>query len=153
MKFTMSNRKSLAANSLAVLSALLSLTTSYGLQADVNSEMETQQQSSASPTENAMLGKRQFFKCRACHTLGEGEGNLVGPNLYGLIGRKAGSSEDYSYSKALSESNIVWNEKTLNQWIKKPYEMVPGTTMVFAGMESEEDRAALIRHIVRKTSK
>lgn len=110
-------------------------------------------QSAASQARDSMLGKRLFFKCRACHTLGEGEGNLVGPNLHGLIGNKAGSRKDYSYSPALLNSGIVWNEKTLDEWIKKPHEMVPGTTMVFTGIDSEEERAVLIRHIVYEVSK
>ena len=137
----------------AVLSAFLGLTTSSALQAEVQDGASAEQQPVQANAENNLLGKRLFFKCRACHTLGEGEAKLVGPNLYGIIGRKAGASEGYSYSEAMLTSDIVWNEKTLDQWIKKPHEMLPGTTMVFTGIESEKDRAALIRCIVTETSK
>jgi len=89
-------------------------------------------------------GKRFYIFCQACHTLNEGGMNKVGPNLYGIAGAQAAQVEGFVYSDALSGAGLVWDAETLDAWIRRPAELVRGTTMVFAGINDPEQRAALI---------
>lgn len=84
-------------------------------------------------------GETQFKKCLPCHRIGPGAKNLVGPELNGLDGRKAGSVEGYSYSDANKNSGIVWNEASFKDYIKDPRAKIPGTKMTFAGIKSEQE--------------
>ena len=84
-------------------------------------------------------GESQFKKCLPCHRIGPGAKNLVGPELDGLDGRKAGSVADYSYSDANKNSGITWNEANFKEYIKDPRAKVPGTKMTFAGIKNEQD--------------
>ena len=77
--------------------------------------------------QDAALGEKTFLKCKACHQIGEGARNGVGPNLNGLIGRKSGSVEGYSYSEANKASGLTWDEDTFRDYIKNPKAKVPGT--------------------------
>jgi|RhiMethySRZTD1v2_1073278.scaffolds.fasta_scaffold2650607_2 cytochrome c len=86
-----------------------------------------------------------FERCVACHAK-EGEGDL-GPNLHGVVGRKAGSLEDFRYSRAMARSGIVWNEKTLDAFLKAPDQLVPGTRMPFEGIANDAERAAVIQYL------
>jgi len=88
-------------------------------------------------------GEQSFKKCQACHRVGEGAKNLVGPELNGLDGRKAGGVEGYSYTEANKNSGITWDEKTFLEYINDPRAKIPGTKMVFAGIKSENEKAAL----------
>jgi cytochrome c len=88
-------------------------------------------------------GERSWNKCRACHQLGEGAKNLVGPQLNGLFGRHSGSVEGYSYSAANKNSGIDWNEATFAEYIKDPRARIPGTKMIFAGIKNEKEIADL----------
>jgi cytochrome c len=96
---------------------------------------------------DADMGKRQFIFCQACHTTEPGGGNKVGPNLAGVFDRGAGQAEGFVYSQALSESDLVWDVATLDKWIENPMALVPGTTMVFAGISDPEQRANLIAYL------
>jgi cytochrome c len=96
---------------------------------------------------NAAVGKAAFIRCAACHTTDKGGPNGVGPNLYGVVGRKAGSKKDFSYSTALKNSGIVWNNQKLDAWIAHPAQVVPGTRMVFAGISDAQQRADLIAYL------
>jgi cytochrome c len=89
-------------------------------------------------------GQRSFNKCRACHQIGEGARNLVGPQLNGLIGRHSGSAEGYAYSAANQNSGLVWDEATFTDYIKDPKAKIPGTKMIFAGIKNEKEIADLI---------
>lgn len=92
----------------------------------------------------AERGARVFQACAACHSL-EPDRNLTGPSLSGLWGRKAGSLASFSrYSDALGKSGIVWDEKTLDAWVRNPEAMVPGNLMPFEGLKEERLRADLI---------
>ena len=93
--------------------------------------------------QSAADGERAFAVCRACHQIGETAENMLGPQLNGLDGRKAGSVADYPYSEAMKDSGITWNEATFKQYIKDPQEMVKGTKMPFAGLKDEKKVADL----------
>ncbi|SDG77474.1 MULTISPECIES: c-type cytochrome [Bosea] len=89
--------------------------------------------------QDASAGERSFAKCRACHQIGEGARNLVGPELNGLIGRHSGAVEGYSYSAANKNSGLTWDEATFAEYIKDPRTKIPGTKMIFAGIKSEKE--------------
>jgi cytochrome c len=90
--------------------------------------------------QDAAKGEATFKKsCRACHAIGEGAKNLVGPAQNGLDGRKSGSVEGYAYSQANKDSGITWNEATFVEYIKDPKGKIPGTKMVFAGIKDEAE--------------
>jgi len=84
-------------------------------------------------------GKAVWNKCRACHQIGEGAKNLVGPVLNGLFGRKAGTIEGFNYSDANKSSGITWDEATFREYIKNPKAKIPNTKMVFVGLSDERD--------------
>lgn len=92
-------------------------------------------------------GQRSFNQCRACHQVGENARNLVGPELNGLLGRKAGSVAGFSYSNANKNSGIVWDDKTFAEYIRNPRAMVPGTKMVFAGIRRDKEIADLTAYL------
>ena len=84
-------------------------------------------------------GKTSFNKCLACHSIGEGAKNKVGPELNGLDGRKSGTAADYNYSDANKNSGITWSEAVFKEYIKDPKGKIPGTKMAFAGIKSENE--------------
>ena len=84
-------------------------------------------------------GKTSFNKCLACHAIGEGAKNKVGPELNGLDGRKSGTAPDYSYSDANKNSGITWDEKVFAEYIMDPKAKIPGTKMPFAGIKNEQE--------------
>ena len=89
-------------------------------------------------------GQRVFGACAACHSL-EPNRSMTGPSLAGLWGRKAGSLPSFPrYSSALQASGIVWNDKTLDDWIKDPQHLVPGNDMTFEGIKNDQQRADLL---------
>ena len=98
---------------------------------------------SAALAQDAAAGKTSFNKCMACHSIGEGAKNKVGPELNGLDGRKSGTAEGYNYSDANKNSGITWNEAQFKEYIKDPKAKVPGTKMSFAGIKNEKEAADL----------
>ena len=99
---------------------------------------------SAALAQDVAAGKTSFNKCLACHAIGEGARNKVGPELNGLDGRKSGTAPDYSYSDANKNSGITWNEAEFKDYIKNPQAKIPGTKMTFAGIKDDQDRANVI---------
>ena len=100
-------------------------------------------------TEGLPLGELQFArKCSVCHSLNPGDGNRAGPSLYQVFGRKAGSLPGYSYSVGLSNSDLVWNDKTINAlFVQGPNAVVPGTKMPLQTIPDAKNRAALIDYL------
>jgi cytochrome c len=99
--------------------------------------------SSAALAQDVAAGKTSFNKCLACHAIGEGAKNKVGPVLNGLNGRKSGTVEGYSYTEANKNSGITWDEATFKDYIKDPKAKIPGTKMVFAGIKNEQEAGDL----------
>lgn len=95
---------------------------------------------------DAKKGKRVFNKCKACHFLDKKK-NKIGPHLVGIMGRKAGSVEKFKYSKAMKNSGIVWDEKSLEAYLTKPKKFIPGNKMTFAGLKKESQRKNVIAYI------
>ena len=79
------------------------------------------------------------MKCMICHKVGPGAMNGVGPQLNGVVGRKAGTVEGYAYSDANKNSGMVWNEATFKEYIANPMAKIPGTKMAFAGIKNEKE--------------
>ena len=94
---------------------------------------------SSALAQDAAAGKTSFNKCLACHAIGEGAKNKVGPELNGLDGRKSGSVDGYSYSESNKNSGITWNEAQFKEYIKDPKAKIPGTKMAFAGIKNETE--------------
>jgi cytochrome c len=84
-------------------------------------------------------GASVFKRCGICHKIGPGATNLVGPELNGLDGRKAGSVPGFSYSEANKNSGIVWGEATFKEYIQDPRAKIPNTRMIFAGIKNEQE--------------
>ena len=92
-------------------------------------------------------GKTVFKKCAACHSVSKGGSNKIGPALWGIIGRKAGSISDYKYSKAMSGFGKNWDFEAINNFLIKPKDYVKGNKMAFAGISKEKDRASVILYL------
>lgn len=98
--------------------------------------------------QDAAAGEKIFAQCKACHQVGETAKNAIGPELNGVIGRKAGAAEGYSYSAANKNSGLTWDEATFRDYIKDPKAKVPGTKMAFAGVKDPkqvEDLLAFLK--------
>ncbi len=99
---------------------------------------------SQAQAQDAAAGEKVFAVCKACHQVGETAKNSVGPELNGLIGRKAGEAPGYNYSAANKNSGLTWDEATFREYIKDPKAKVPGTKMVYAGLKDEKKTDDLI---------
>jgi cytochrome c len=107
----------------------------------------------ASPAraQDAAAGEAVFKKnCAICHSTEPGK-NKIGPSLAGVVGRKAGTVPNYTYSEANKKSGVTWDEPTLETYLQAPTKFVPGTKMVFAGLKNPEDRKNVIAFL--KTQK
>lgn len=103
--------------------------------------------SNGAEAQDATAGEHVFLKCRACHQIGEGAHNSVGPVLNGVVGRKAGTYPDYNYSEANKNSGLTWDEATLKEYLKNPQAKVPGTKMTFPGLTKEADLENVIAYL------
>ena len=96
---------------------------------------------------SASDGAKIFKKCAACHSIAQGGKNKIGPALWGVIGRKAGSVSDYKYSKAMAAYAKPWSFEEMNGFLIKPKEWIKGTKMSFAGLKDAKERAAIILYM------
>lgn len=97
-------------------------------------------------TGDAAAGETVFAQCRTCHLVEEGK-NGVGPSLYGVIGREAGSVEGFNYSEANANSGITWTPEVMFEYLEAPREYMPGTRMAFPGLKKPQDRADVIAYL------
>jgi cytochrome c len=100
---------------------------------------------------NPMRGQRDFRACAPCHSL-EPDRNMTGPSLANLWGRKAGSLPSFErYSDALKASGIIWDDRSLDAWLKNPQQMVPSNDMPFEGIKDTDTRADLLAFLKEAT--
>jgi len=101
---------------------------------------------------NPARGERLFNQqCKACHTIEAGGASTTGPNLQGLFGRKAGSAAGYQSSDAMVKSGIVWDDKTLAEYLKDPKGRVPGTKMVYVGLKQDAQQEDMVAYLKKAT--
>jgi len=108
--------------------------------------------SSASAAGDAAAGAQVFAQCSACHAVGAGAQNNIGPVLNGVVGRAAGTYPGFRYSSAVKKSGLTWDEATLTQYLRGPEKVLPGTKMVFPGLASDADLANLIAYLKQQTA-
>ena len=101
---------------------------------------------------NAAEGAKIFKKCAACHSITEGGANKIGPALWGVLGRPAGSVPGYKYSKAMAAHGKNWSFEEMNGFLIKPKDWIKGTKMSFAGLKKPEERAAVILYMNENSS-
>jgi cytochrome c len=102
---------------------------------------------SPAAAQDAENGEQVFRKCRACHQIGDGAKNTVGPQLNDIVGRVAGGVDGFNYSKAnrkAAEEGLVWTEENLMAYLENPRKFMPGTKMAFAGLRDEQERKDVI---------
>ena len=100
--------------------------------------------------DDAAEGEKVFRKCKACHAVGEGAKNRVGPMLNGIVDNPAGQNPDFKYSSGLSAAaadGLVWDEEALETFLTKPRDFIDGTKMSFAGLKDEDDIEDVIAYL------
>ena len=101
---------------------------------------------------SAEQGAKVFKKCAACHSIAEGGANKIGPALWGVLGRQAGSVAEYKYSKAMAAHGKVWSFEEMDGFLLKPKDWIKGTKMSFAGLKDPKQRAAVILYMNENTN-
>lgn len=99
---------------------------------------------------DAEAGQKVFNQCRACHTINKGGRAMVGPNLFDIVGRRAGSIEGFRYSapmRAKHEENFIWNEENLRAYIRSPKDVVPRGSMSYAGLRNAQQLNDLMAYL------
>lgn len=102
------------------------------------------------PGGDAAAGQRVFAQCRACHTVDPGGRAGVGPNLHGVIGRRAASIDGFRYSPSMrqrAEGGLTWTEDNLRAYLRNPKEVVPAGTMSFPGLRNDQQLNDLIAYL------
>lgn len=106
--------------------------------------------------QDAARGEEIYRQCRACHQIGDNARNLVGPQLNGIVGRKAGTVEGFKYSSQNVEAGakgLVWTEEKLFEYLENPIKFMPGTRMAFAGIKGESQRRDIIAYLKQSGDK
>jgi cytochrome c len=99
---------------------------------------------STAQAQDAAAGEKSFAVCRACHQIGPGAKIAVGPVLNGVVGRKAGTFPDYTYSPANKDSGLTWTPEELDKYLTNPQAVVPHTKMIFPGIKDAQKRKDVI---------
>lgn len=100
----------------------------------------------AAATSAAAAAPPMWAVCSACHAVAPGE-HGIGPSLAGVFGTKAGAKAGFAYSDAMKSSGLTWNQATLDRYLTDPRGVVPGTTMAYAGLKNDAQRAAVIDYL------
>jgi cytochrome c len=104
--------------------------------------------------QDTAAGQRVFTQCRACHTVEQGGRNTVGPNLHGVIGRRAGAVDGFRYSAPMQEraaAGLTWTEENLRAYLRDPKAVVPAGSMVFVGLRNDQQLNDLIAYLRQAT--
>jgi cytochrome c len=96
-------------------------------------------------------GAAELQKCKICHSFDKGGANRVGPNLFGVFGRKAGTVAGFAYSDAMKNSGTVWDDDTLAKFLRDPKESLPGNRMSFPGIKDDATLKALLQSLKQAT--
>jgi cytochrome c len=97
-------------------------------------------------------GEAKFAICKTCHNTAQGAGDMTGPDLWGIFGRKAGSEPGFAYSDGMKALGIPWDAQAIDKWIANPKSMIPQTKMTYIGMENPKDRIDVIAYLKTVTS-
>ena len=97
-------------------------------------------------------GQAKFAICKTCHNTAKGSGDMTGPNLWEVFGRKAGGEPGFAYSDAVKALGFTWDAEKIDQWIAKPSAMAQGTKMTYIGMENPKDRIDVVAYLKTVTS-
>ena len=103
--------------------------------------------SDAAAAGDSAKGKTLFQRCAICHRVEKGGGNGLGPNLFGIVGRKAGVAAGFNYSAAMKNSGIVWSADKIDAYVEHPAAVVPGNRMAFAGITDAGQRADVVAYL------
>jgi len=96
---------------------------------------------------DAVKGKSVFQRCAICHRAEKDAGNGLGPNLFGIVGRKAGTAPGFAYSTAMTGSGIVWSTDKLTAYVTHPSTVVPGNRMAFSGIGNPEQVSDVVAYL------
>lgn len=106
-------------------------------------------QAAPAPKGDAKNGQGVFMdNCAVCHTAEKGAGSKIGPNLFGVVGRKSATFAGYMYSPAMMKANLTWDAPTLQVYLTGPQKKVPGTKMGFPGFSDPQDEADVIAYLI-----
>jgi len=98
-------------------------------------------------TADVEAGKTAFKKCALCHSADAAKSNKIGPSLFGVVGRKSASLDNFSYSEGLQKFDHIWDEETLDLYLADPRGAVPGTKMIFPGLRDKVERDNVIAYL------
>ncbi len=96
-------------------------------------------------------GEEAYFRCKGCHSIAKGAPSSAGPNLYAVIGRRAGRYPGYPFSDALAQSGVVWDAQSLDAFLADPSGYIPGSEMRRGAVREAETRAAIIAYLAAQS--